>query len=144
MDSSMEKRVWQRVSAPGGRQKQEDLRRLLTTAREAAGDYRFLAARLTGPAGEQAKKLHESGEENAACLRGILLLLGAVPGDQKPLPIGRPSVRRVLEGCYHRARMLAGEYTARSAEAEFGMVFLGLAQREQENCMRLASLLGKQ
>ncbi|MDO5400101.1 MAG: hypothetical protein Q4F17_03850 [Eubacteriales bacterium] len=142
MDASLERRVWQRVSR-GPQPQREDLRPLVQAAREAAGDYRFLAAHLTGAAGDQAKRLYELAQDTAACLRGVQLLRGAAPGKQGPVPGGQSGLRPVLERSCRRARTMAGEYMARSADPECGPVFMALAQREQDAFGRLVSLLGQ-
>lgn len=140
-DPARERRVWQRVNAQ--QPQREDLRPLVLLAQEAAGDFRFLAGQLKGPAAEQAKRLYEGAQETVACLKGMELLRSGANRRQQPLPQSQGNVRRVLERSYHRARKLAGEYTARSGDSECGMVFMALAQREQDNAMRLAALLGK-
>lgn len=142
-DPSMERKVWQRVQSTGGQPQREDLRGLILTAQEAAADYRFLMGQLKGPAAEQAKKLWEGAQETVACLRGLQQLRSVPPRKMAPPTPGQQSVRRVLETGYHRCRRMAGEYTARSADGECGLVFMRLAQREQENCVRIAALLGQ-
>lgn len=142
-DPSVEQKVWQRVNAQGGQQGRDDLRPLIMSAREAAADYRFLRDQLKGPAGEQAKKLWEGAQETLSCLHGLQLLRGGAVRKQQPLPQSQQPLRRVLEVSYHRCRRMAAEYTARSAETECGMVFVRLAQREQEHCVRLAWILGQ-
>lgn len=137
-DPSMESRVWQRVTGSAGVRRQ-DLGQLLLAAREAAGDYRYLAAHMTG---DQAKKLHERAQDTVERLQGLQRLSGGEPRKPPALPQNQTSVRRVLEQSYHRSRRLAAEFTARSADPEWGMVFAGLAQREQENAMRIAGLMG--
>lgn len=142
IDPQMERRVWQRVGQGPGTQR-EDLRPLLALAWEAAGDYRFLLTRLTGPAGEQAKMLYEAAQDSCACLRGLQLLRGASPAKQPPLPQVQQTARHVLERSYRRARSLAGAYMARAGDGECGMVFVALAKREEENCVRLAGMMGR-
>lgn len=140
-DPKKERRVWQRVNQ-GMQPQREDLRGLLQLAREAAGDYRFLAAHMTGPAGEQAKLLYEGALDTAACLRGMQLLRGITPGKPGALPMNQQSVRQVLERSCRRARKMAVEYMSRSADAECGMVFMALAHREEDACVKLTGLLG--
>lgn len=142
LDSGMERRVWQRVGQ-GLPPQREDLRPLIQAAREAAADYRFLSAHLTGPAGEGAKKLFEGAQDTVACLRGLQHLRGTPLGKQTPLPQVQQTVLRVLERSYHRARKMSGEYLSRSADAECGAVFQALAKREEENCVRIAGMMGR-
>lgn len=140
-DRAAQQRVWQRVSAPASPQR-EDLRPLILSAQEAAADFRFLMGQLKGPQSELARKLWEGAQETAACLRG-LQQLRAVPTKPLAQPCPQANLPRLLEQSYHRARRLAVEFTARSADPESGMVFARLAQREQENCVKIAVLMGQ-
>lgn len=142
-DPAAERKVWQRVQSTGGQIQREDLRGLILSAQEAAADYRFLMGQLKGTAADQAKKLWEGAQETVACLKGLQQLRAVQPRRIVSPPKQQQSVRRVLESSYHRCRRMAGEYTARSADGECGFVFMRLAQREQENCVRIAALLGQ-
>lgn len=140
-DPSMETKVWRRVTAPAPPQRGEDLGPLIFAAQEAVRDYRFLREKLKGQ--DMPRLLLEAALDTLACLKGLQQLRSAAPAKTAPLPPPVPSLRRVLEQSYHRCRRMAAEYTARSADAQWGIVFAKLAQREQENCVRLAGLLGQ-
>lgn len=137
-----EQQVWQRVFARPGEEVRADQRGLLLAAMELAASYRYLAGVLTGKAREQAKQLYEGEKENLLCLKGIGILSGR---KEEVLKIWNPPkepAAKLLEKCYHRTRRCAMEYTARSAEVEFGIVFQKMADREGQHCVILAELLG--
>ena len=139
---TMEELVWQRVQAPPepGRQ---DYRTLILPAQELAAVYR---QRLRGASGREKEllgQLYEGERASIACLRGMEVLSGAgmrkvfaIPGKESP-------GAKVLEACYHQTRRAVTEYTARSAEPEFGSVFRILAQRAETRCALLLELLGQ-
>ncbi len=136
-----ERQVWQRVfSQP--QQKREDLRPLLLSAMESAGAFRHLAASLTGEGKEQARALHQSQMETVFCLRGLQALSGSAGTFPKVLPQIKEPASRLLEKAFYRAKAAITEYTARSLDPDFGMVFHCLAQREELHCAAIARLLG--
>ena len=135
-------RVWQRVlSQPD--QEQEDLRGLLNGARELAAVYQRLLLRQTGQRRELLQQLYETARRNVFCLRGMCRLSGQNWGKQKPLPLGQEQEKRLLQICYHRSRRAMTEYTARSAQTEYGPVYQKMARREEDQCDRLSQLLGQ-
>ena len=141
MDKEMEVRVWQRVlSGPG--QSGEDLRHLMHAASENAMDYWHLLRRATGRNREALQMLYDRARVNLNCLKGLQTLRFGTPGKLTQLPATGETMRKVLETCYHRTRRAMTEYTARSAEPEFGAVFLVMANRERDNAALIAELLG--
>lgn len=141
-DPNTEQQVWQRVFARPVEPQGEDLRVLLLAAMELSASYRYLSGVLTGKQREQVKMLFEGEQANIACLKGIGMLSGR--GDEI-LKIWNPSrepARRILEKCYHSTRRCLIEYTARSADSEFGAVFQKMAEREGKHCATVAELLG--
>jgi len=138
--NEMEKRVWQRVMAEK-EPENTDLKQLAITAQEAMGEYRQLLRSKVESHRELGKKLLSGEQENLACLKGLhhlqmgnpmkLPMISTLPLDAKRL------VRR-----YHSARRCLQEYTARSAEAEWGCVFQAMARRQERQCEWLAQLLG--
>lgn len=145
LDESTQRMVWQRVFARAGEQPRDDLQKLILQAMESAAAYRLLAGTLAGgQSRELAKRLYGGAQETVDCLNGVRLLAGERVGKPKALPMPREPAEKVLEKCYHRSRRAMAEYTARSAEPEFGAVFRSLAQREEAHCVLIAQLLGKQ
>lgn len=143
VDQGKERQVWQRVlagkEAQGGR---EDMRMLVLSSQEAASAYRHISSQLTGTGRELARRLQEEELTTAAILRGIERLSGGTGARPKPTPAIQGPADKVLARCYHRARRMAAEYTARSMEVEFAAVFRILAQREERHCLHIAQLLG--
>lgn len=142
LDPEMAARVWQRVQ---GRQEPvgEDLRPLMQTVQELAAAYRRLAGQTSGRSRELLRRLHEGQMANLACLRGIQILRGGPMPKGNTLPMGKEGTGKALEKCYHRSRRLAGEYTARSTEMEFGGVFYEMAERERKQCALAAEAIGE-
>ena len=134
IDRELEERVWQRIqgqpqAGPG------DLRPLLLLAMEAEAACRQL------PPGPTRERLVKNAAANAACLRGIGIL-GGEGGKRQSQAVPREPARKLIEKCYHRARHLTAEYTARELDGEFGVVYRQMADRERENCALLMELLG--
>ncbi len=141
LDENLEARVWQRVSnCP--RQEREDLRPLLLAAWEAAAAYRSLTGQLTGRQRQRAQSLYDRAMESVAILKGIQRLRGTEPEALRPQPAQKEPPRRALERCFHRCRRLRTEYMARTLDPETGSLFQALGDREAENGLLLARMLG--
>lgn len=142
MDSQTQNQIWQRVFAPMQPPPREDLLPLLTQAVETMGASRMLAGMLQGTSRQLANRLYESLRENALCLRGICRLSGRSEGKFCTMPAEKEPAKRLLTTCYHRCRRAMAEYTARSADPEYGAVYQKMAQREGEHCCLIAQILG--
>lgn len=137
-----EKQVWQRVFANPMEPAADDLRQLQLEAAELAGIYRQITGVLTGRQREKGKALYEGALDTAAALKGVAQLSRR---GQEVLKVWSPQkepLRRLLERAYHKSRHAMVEYSARSAEPEFGVVFQKLADRSAAHCVLLAELLG--
>lgn len=142
-DWNEEQQIWQRVRANREESVKYDLRQLRREAMELAAVYRGLLSRLTGRQREQAARLHQGEQANAAALAGIGILSHQNREQLKIWQLGKEEPQKLLERCYHRTRRCMMEYMARSAESEFGVVFEKLAKREGEQCSIIAELLGE-
>ena len=141
-DRTLEQKVWQRVHAAGEQQPRNDLRQLQREAMELAAIYRNLVAQFTGRQQEQVRRLYLGEKVNAQTLGGIGIL-SRQPGEALKLwQPGKEPARKILERCYHRTRRCMTEYLARSAEADYGVIFRAMADREGEHCAVIAELLG--
>ena len=109
---------------------------------ELAAIYRTMASRLTGKKQELVQRLHGGEKANANALSGIGILSRQGEEVLKFWQPGKEDVKLQLQRCYHRTRRCMTEYLARSAEAEYGVVFERLAKREGEHCEMIAELLG--
>lgn len=137
----MEARVWQRVLAQPQKTQVEDLKPLILVAQELTAVYGRLVREMTGRSRELLRRLQETELANIACLKGISALQGR--GVRlNSIQVAREPAEKALEKCYHRTRRATTEYMARSAGAEFGEVYRALADREREQCVRLAEVLG--
>lgn len=132
----MEARVWQRV---GGREPME-LPQLARLCREAAADYRNLAALCAGQARQTLLELHREAAAAAQAVSGMAMLRGLeLPHDQTCWP--EKQLRRGLALAYRRSRELWQAFQSWSASSEFGFSFRALARREEAASTRLLALL---
>ena len=140
-NKNMENRVWQRILAGPG-ESGEDLRPLIQMAVENAMDFYHLLQHGPGQSRESLQQLYRRARVNVNCLRGLQNLRFGSSSKGKPMPGSGEPMGVVLQRCYHRTRRAMTEYTARSAEPEFGAVFQVMAEREKENAALIAELLG--
>lgn len=139
---SMEQRVWQRVfSQPEQEIGGLSLGELALQAQEAAAVYRRMLQEASGKRRELLKRLLEAECANLACLKGLHLLSGSDTRKLLCAAAGRAGEGRP-EACYRSAHCLLLEYTARSAQPQFGVVFQEMARRQAQSCGILAELLG--
>lgn len=139
IDTAMERRVWDRVA--GLPEQREDLRHLMQGAMMLADSYERLAARSSGRKKQLLRKLWQGEKENLACLRGLQRLRSGSCPKLRPLPpLGGENL---LETCWHRTCRAAGDYAARMAEPESGVVFGEMSRREQQHLVLLSHLLGE-
>ncbi len=142
MEAKRESDVWQRVAAPpslGG--SREDLGNLLQSAGERAVLFHTLAG-STPKAKEQIRQLRELEQANIACLRGMLAFSNRefrIPSRKAP---PGPLRQNLIRG-YYLAKKAAAEYTARSVDPEFGVVYQEMAGREGKICAIVTQLLGE-
>ena len=140
-DPNRELQVWQRVTGglmPGD----SDIRPLLLMAWESAAVYRHLLGLLSGKQRERMKKLQEQAVRSVDSLKGIQAMSGQPAGNLRPQPIPKESARRLLEKSFHRSGRLMTEYTARTLDPEYGVVYQNLADRERKAGLVLAELIG--
>ena len=137
-----ENTVWQRVFGGPDNPPSQELGQLIRETSGLAQRYGQLMGTYSGKQRELLRQLREGETANLACLRGILCLAGTPVPVPVPLPGSREPAARTLERCWYQTRRCLVEYTARSAEPEFGPVFRSLADREAEHCVLLARLLG--
>ena len=141
MNRDVEQQVWQRVlgqpEPPRG-----NLRPMELEAMEAAAVYRKLAGQFSGKGREQLRHLYDMQMEMLACLRGIGRLSGCGGGKNAQIALPEEPAEKALERRYHCARRAVTEYTARTVDGDFGIVFQHLADLSREECAALSRLLG--
>lgn len=142
MESNRETQVWQRVGAPPNQsQSPQELRILLQNAWERASLFRSLSGQ-TSRSREHIKQLQELELGNIACLKGMLAFSGHdIKISARNLPPA-PARQSLIRG-YYLAKKAAAEYTARSVDPEFGMVYQEMAGREAKICALVTQLLGE-
>ena len=140
METNRETQVWQRVGAPpNSGQSPQELRILLQNAGERGSLFRSLSGQ-TSRSREQIKQLQELELGNIACLKGML----AFSGQDTKIPVRNPApARQSLIRGYYLAKKAAAEYTARSVDPEFGIVYQQMAGREAIICALVTQLLGE-
>ena len=142
LDLNRETQVWQRVgAAPNPGQSPQELRVLLQNASERAALFRGLTAQ-TSRGREQVRKLRELEQDNIACLKGMLAFSGH-NANISSTPLPPAPIRQTLIRGYYLAKKAVAEYTARSVDPEFGMVYQEMAGREAKICVLLTQLLGE-
>ena len=75
---------------------------------------------------------------------GIGRLSGGGGGKTAQIAVPEELAAKALERRYHCARRAVTEYTARTVDGDFGIVFQHLADLSREECVLLARLLGEQ
>ena len=135
-----EQRVWQRVM-DRDQPEQSGLRQLAIQTQQAASQYRKLLKSRVESHRELGKQLMSTELENLAALKGLHYMQ---TGKVLKLPAQTPMMwdTKQILGQYHIARRMLSEYTARSAEPEWGCVFLAMAKRQEQQCDRLCRLMG--
>lgn len=138
--NEMEQRVWNRVRNQDPRENTE-LKTLAMDSQEAAAMYRQLLKSRVESHRELGKKLLTTEGEILSCLKGLCLLQTGAP--MKLPMVGSVSVdAKGLIRRYHVAHRNVAEFTARSAEPEWGHVFRKVAELQERQCQTLCQLLG--
>ena len=139
---SCEQQVWQRVLGQQEIQQTTGLKALAMEAREAAREYRQLSRVCRGKQQTLARALWEAEEEAMEMLRGLhYLQTGETLRLPEPVGTGAAGKRSLMKR-YHETRRRAAEYLSRSGEPEWGQVFRILAKGQEDQCARIAGLLG--
>lgn len=142
IDKAREQEIWQRVQehrgyAPPG----EDLYGLILAEAQSAAVYRHLLS--SGKNRTILQQLLSHSAENIACLKGILALQHLGGGNFASPSVPKGTTAQLLEGCYHRSRRCLMEYTARSAQPDYGVLFHQLANKQETQLCRIVELLGR-
>ena len=142
MEKVREQGVWNRVAAPPvGRQSREELRILLLGASGLLGLLRMLSGKMP-KAREKLRQMQDWEQANTASLKGMLVF----SGQEVNIPTGSPSpapIKQSLIRVYYLAKKAAAEYTARSVDPEFGVVYQEMAGREMKICNGVVQLMGE-
>ena len=142
MDKNREGQIWQRVLNPQPVPSRDGLRALRRESAALAGMYRQLMTSLNGKTGELAGQLYREEMDISNCLRGLEVLRGEDGGKLKLPQQPREPALRLLRSCHEKNRNCMTEYMARTVDGETGAVFHRLADRAEQQCMRIAELAG--
>ena len=77
-------------------------------------------------------------------VRVVRRLSGGGGGKTAQIAVPEEPAAKALEKRYHCARRAVTEYTVRTVDGDFGIVFQHLADLSREECVLLARLLGEQ
>lgn len=139
----LEQNVWQRVVGDQRLQAETDLKHMALDTVEAMSQYSRLLRSHSGKEREVLKQLLDNAGEDFACLKGLYRLQNGSSMKLRTSPTGQSVTTKDLICRYHKTRRAQQEYTARSAEPDWGCVFHDLAQRQEKQCSLLARLLGR-
>lgn len=142
MDKVREQQVWNRVTAPiSGGQSREELRILLMNAREQLDLVQGLVGNISRGR-EILKQVQQLEQANFSGLKGMLVFAGQEAGISPRKVPPAPAKQSLIRG-YYLAKKAAAEYTARSVDPEFGVVYQEMATREIQICNLIIRLLGE-
>lgn len=143
-DLELEERVWQRIGMGGNSMgKQDHLHGLMLRAESAAADYRRMAMLAAGQRRERLLKLRQQELEDAAALRGMLILAGGNPGKMKKYAPAGESLSRMLARTYRQCEMTHRDYLAMEEDGDYGCVFRHLAEQSARQMQVLLELIGE-
>ena len=137
-----EQQIWQRVLGDQTCQQETDLKTLALNSVETVAQLRQFLRSASPKERELLKELVEEEKRNLACIKGLNYLQTGQQIRLLSFPPTEPAQKRQLVKRYHCARRAMAEYTARSAESEWGCVFRDMAQRQERQCALLAQLIG--
>lgn len=142
MDVTRQQAVWNRVTAPiSGGQSREELRILLMNAGELLRLIQGLPSKAARSR-EKCRQIQQWEQANVDCLKGMLVFSGQDGAIPLRTPSPAPAKQSLVRG-YYLAKKGAAEYTARSVDPEFGVVYQEMAQREMKICNFIVQLMGE-
>ena len=142
VDMAREQKVWNRVTAPiSGGQSREELRILLINAGELMDLIHDLAGKVSRGR-ELIKQIQQQEQANLRSLKGMLVFAGQEVNFSSRKATPAPVKQSLIRG-YYLAKKAAVEYTARSVDPEFGVVYQEMAAREIQICNLIIRLLGE-
>ena len=135
--------IWQRVQ--GGTvqtRPEEGLLELIARETEDAVIYLQLSRSVQGRGSGLLRKMYEQEQTHVACLKGIYTLTTGKRANVAAPKLTPDTPENILRRCYGREMRCLARYEQRSGDAEYGQVFLKLAEQEREHCRMILELLG--
>ena len=137
-----EQAVWQRVMAAKENVQENSLKTHAMQSMEAIGEYTAMQRKSSGRLQQLASELSKQEQQVLLALKGLQQLQTGGPMQLPKLPGCSDPNRRCMVRRYHCTRRAATEFMIRSAESEWGCVFLAMAKLQEKQCFLLAQVLG--
>lgn len=139
MDTSEEVKIWRRVrsESPGIT---DGLPALAAGALGQAALYGAMARRHQGQMRQSLLQLQSRELSNARCLKGIFRLITGQSLSVATVPPVQDAPEIALRKSYGRSLKALKAYEARSDHEEYGAIFRLLADRQREDCFKIAEL----
>ena len=137
-----EQAVWQRVMAAKENVQENSLKTHAMQSMEAIREYTALQRKNNGRLHQLASELYKQEQQVLQGLKGLQQLQTGTPMQLPKLPGYSDPDRRCMVRRYHSTRKAATEFMIRSAESEWGCVFLAMAKIQENQCFLLAQVLG--
>ena len=143
-DSEKAARVWQRVRPGGGESLTGDgLNALISQLLHLSTVYQALSRQVKPPQSTALKALSDQKRTQAACLRGIhILLIGPCPALRVPQVRSEP-LSTALHRCYAEETQLWTQLRIHSAASTHAPALEALATMQQAHCRSIAELIGQ-
>ena len=141
IDPQKAARVWQRVQGTD-RLGDRELLTMITREWADAATYLQLSRQFQGKEGAKLRRLYEEEQAHTACLKGIYTLITGTRPTIKAQPLTGQDPETVLRRLYGRQMQDLADYEARSADREYGPVFVRLAEQERDHCRTILELIG--
>jgi len=146
-DTQKAARVWQRVQTEkqemNTAQRGDHLPALIIEQLQLSAVYLQLSRQLPGRDGAVFVRLAREAKGQAACLKGILVLMDGPAAELSCAPAQFSTMDAMLRRCYGKELRLLKEYENRQTDPEYGSVFARLAERGREHCWVLLELIGR-
>lgn len=142
-DSAKAARVWQRVQGEAEEApRHQGLLQLISEEYTAAAQYLALSRRFRGRQVQQLQKMAEEARSNAACIKGIYVLLTGERPVVKASARTLDTVDAALRRCYGDLLRRMEAYKARSVDPEYGCIYAKLAVDTLNRSYHILALLG--
>lgn len=143
-DPGKAEQVWPRVRQTRGNAESTPYNPapLMMTALEVSAACLKLSGQLGSKHAASMQKISRIFQGQAACLRGICMLVTGQPPQMRAPACPSVSPRLGLQKCYSQLLHLAREYDQRSTSGEYGGIFRTLSRQTWEQGRCLLEILG--
>lgn len=140
LDQNQAARVWQRVRGQSGAE--DTLEDLINDAWHDTALFLQLSRRTEGKSAAALRRLYEQEQSQWACLRGIHAMTTGrkwIQPQPRPIPGG---LEENLRSCLSRRMRTMNVCQSRGSDAEYGCVYVQLAEKERQQCRVILELIG--